>query len=144
MTGSCLSAVVCVCCCSRSESRQLFQELINEFSFTVDQLLELAGFSCALAIAKVFVLSPLSLLISVSVSVSVYIPSPVAISKRVSQSPLTRSKCGSDAHHIARTSFFCRRRTRKLTYPPLMGSHFAAEFTGCVNVTCTECTHLHQ
>ena len=66
---------VLICCCSRSQSRELFLELVNEYSFTVDQLLELAGFSCAVAIAKVLLrplsipLCPLSLPVSVLVSV---------------------------------------------------------------------------
>jgi len=61
---------VCTCCCSQAESRHLFQELVSEFSFTVDQLLELAGFSCAVAIAKVSSFS-FSVTSSVPVSVSV-------------------------------------------------------------------------
>ena len=48
-----LMTMFCVCICSQSGSRELFQELINEYSFTLEQLLELAGFSCAVAIAKV-------------------------------------------------------------------------------------------
>ena len=38
---------------STKEVKELYGELVNEFAFSVDQLLELSGFSCAVAIAKV-------------------------------------------------------------------------------------------
>jgi len=61
----------CVGVYSRAESRELFQDLVNEFSFTVDQLLELAGFSCATAIAKVSLVLRVYPSLSAAVSVSV-------------------------------------------------------------------------
>ena len=39
--------------CSQDETRAIFEELTSEFAFTVDQLLELSGAACALAITKV-------------------------------------------------------------------------------------------
>jgi len=69
LLGACIK---CVCCCSQGESCELFQELVSEYSFTLEQLLELAGFSCAVGIAKVcrssFSFTSLSPLISISLS----------------------------------------------------------------------------
>jgi len=42
------------CCYSTKEVKELYGELVNEYAFSVDQLLELSGFSCAVAIAKVW------------------------------------------------------------------------------------------
>lgn len=38
---------------SQEEAQAVDQELFNEYQFSVDQLMELAGLSCATAIAKV-------------------------------------------------------------------------------------------
>ena len=38
----------------QDEAARLDQELFNEYAFSVDQLMELAGLSCAHAIAKCF------------------------------------------------------------------------------------------
>lgn len=38
---------------SQEEARAVDEELFNEYQFSVDQLMELAGLSCATAIAKV-------------------------------------------------------------------------------------------
>jgi hypothetical protein len=38
---------------SPKEFKELFSELADEYAFSVDQLLELSGFSCAVAVAKV-------------------------------------------------------------------------------------------
>ena len=39
--------------CSQKEAQAIDQELFTEYAFSVDQLMELAGYSCAVAIAKV-------------------------------------------------------------------------------------------
>ncbi len=39
---------------SQEEAISVDQELFNEYAFSVDQLMELAGLSCAHAIAKCF------------------------------------------------------------------------------------------
>ena len=39
--------------CSQEEATNIDQELFNEYAFSVDQLMELAGYSCAVAFAKV-------------------------------------------------------------------------------------------
>ena len=39
--------------CSQEEATNIDQELFNEYCFSVDQLMELAGYSCAVAFAKV-------------------------------------------------------------------------------------------
>ncbi|KAI0237600.1 NAD(P)H-hydrate epimerase [Lamellibrachia satsuma] len=41
-------------CCSQDEAQRIDQELFTEYAFSVDQLMELAGLSCAVAIARVF------------------------------------------------------------------------------------------
>lgn len=41
---------------SQIEAQNIDEELFNEYQFSVDQLMELAGYSCAVAIAKVFYL----------------------------------------------------------------------------------------
>ena len=38
---------------SQKEAQDIDQELFTEYAFSVDQLMELAGYSCAVAIAKV-------------------------------------------------------------------------------------------
>ena len=38
---------------SQEEAQQIDEELFTEYAFSVDQLMELAGYSCAVAIAKV-------------------------------------------------------------------------------------------
>lgn len=38
---------------SQEEAQAVDEELFNEYQFSVDQLMELAGLSCATAIAKV-------------------------------------------------------------------------------------------
>ena len=38
---------------SQKEAQAIDQELFTEYAFSVDQLMELAGYSCAVAIAKV-------------------------------------------------------------------------------------------
>ena len=42
-----------VCVCSQPEAQAIDEELFNEYCFSVDQLMELAGLSCATALAKV-------------------------------------------------------------------------------------------
>lgn len=44
------------CVCSQSEAQTIDQELFTEYAFSVDQLMELAGLSCAVSFAKVFLL----------------------------------------------------------------------------------------
>ncbi|XP_041037644.1 NAD(P)H-hydrate epimerase isoform X2 [Carcharodon carcharias] len=44
---------------SQEEAQAIDQELFNEYKFSVDQLMELAGLSCASAIAKAYPLSSL-------------------------------------------------------------------------------------
>lgn len=39
---------------SQEEAQAVDQELFNEYQFSVDQLMELAGLSCATAIAKAY------------------------------------------------------------------------------------------
>jgi NAD(P)H-hydrate epimerase len=39
--------------CSQAEATQIDQELFNEYQFSVDQLMELAGLTCAQAVASV-------------------------------------------------------------------------------------------
>jgi NAD(P)H-hydrate epimerase len=39
--------------CSQSEAQAIDQELFTEYAFSVDQLMELAGHSCAIALTKV-------------------------------------------------------------------------------------------
>lgn len=41
---------------SQKEATDIDQELFNEYGFSVDQLMELAGYSCAVAIATVSIL----------------------------------------------------------------------------------------
>ena len=41
------------CNCSQTEAQAIDQELFTEYAFSVDQLMELAGFSCAVSLAKV-------------------------------------------------------------------------------------------
>lgn len=38
---------------SQVEAQKIDEELFTEYAFSVDQLMELAGYSCAVAIAKV-------------------------------------------------------------------------------------------
>lgn len=38
---------------SQKEAQNIDEELFNEYSFSLDQLMELAGYSCAVAIARV-------------------------------------------------------------------------------------------
>ena len=38
---------------SQEEAQNIDLELFNEYTFSVDQLMELAGYSCAVAFAKV-------------------------------------------------------------------------------------------
>ena len=38
---------------SQKEAQSIDEELFTEYTFSVDQLMELAGFSCAVAISKV-------------------------------------------------------------------------------------------
>ena len=45
--------VIAVFVFSQEESRSIFEELTSEYSFAVDQLIELSGAACALAITKV-------------------------------------------------------------------------------------------
>jgi len=45
---------------SQEEAQTIDQELFNEFTFSVDQLMELAGLSCAVAITKVYAKESLS------------------------------------------------------------------------------------
>lgn len=42
--------------CSREEAKKIDEELFNEYRFSVDQLMELAGYSCAVAFSKVSML----------------------------------------------------------------------------------------
>ena len=42
--------------CSQTEAQAIDQELFTEYAFSVDQLMELAGFSCAVSFAKVCLL----------------------------------------------------------------------------------------
>lgn len=44
---------MCVCVCSQEEAQKIDEELFSEYSFSVDQLMELAGLSCATAVTKV-------------------------------------------------------------------------------------------
>jgi len=44
---------------SQEEAQNIDEDLFTEYQFTVEQLMELAGYSCAVAIAKVIgVVSP--------------------------------------------------------------------------------------
>jgi len=52
--------VFCVVDCSQTEAQNIDQELFTEYAFSVDQLMELAGFSCAVSFAKVWLLAILS------------------------------------------------------------------------------------
>ena len=45
--------LICVSDCSQTEAQNIDQELFTEYAFSVDQLMELAGFSCAVSFAKV-------------------------------------------------------------------------------------------
>ena len=49
---------VCVCVCRQEEAKLIARELREEYTFSLDQLLELTGLSCAVAISKVRVTSP--------------------------------------------------------------------------------------
>ena len=40
-------------CFSQDEAQRIDQELFTEYAFSVDQLMELAGLSCAVAVARV-------------------------------------------------------------------------------------------
>ena len=40
-------------CCSQEQAQNVDLELFNEYGFSVDQLMEIAGLSCAVAIADV-------------------------------------------------------------------------------------------
>jgi NAD(P)H-hydrate epimerase len=40
--------------CSQEEAQKIDEELFTEYMFSVDQLMELAGLSCATAISKVY------------------------------------------------------------------------------------------
>ena len=40
-------------CFSQDEAQRIDDELFTEYAFSVDQLMELAGLSCAVAIARV-------------------------------------------------------------------------------------------
>lgn len=42
-----------VCVCSQEEAQKIDEELFSEYSFSVDQLMELAGLSCATAVTQV-------------------------------------------------------------------------------------------
>lgn len=44
---------VCVWVCSQEEAQAIDNELFSEYAFSVDQLMELAGLSCAVAVTKV-------------------------------------------------------------------------------------------
>jgi len=48
-----LKRTICFLCFSQTEAQDIDQELFTEYAFSVDQLMELAGYSCAVAIAKV-------------------------------------------------------------------------------------------
>ena len=37
----------------QEEAQKIYEELFTEYAFSVEQLMELAGYSCAVAIAKV-------------------------------------------------------------------------------------------
>lgn len=39
---------------SQAVAKEIFQDLVTEYTFSVDQILELSGYSCAVAIAKVY------------------------------------------------------------------------------------------
>ncbi|XP_063803127.1 NAD(P)H-hydrate epimerase isoform X3 [Pseudophryne corroboree] len=43
--------------CSQAEAQAVDEELFNEYKFSVDQLMELAGLSCATAVAKAYPVS---------------------------------------------------------------------------------------
>ncbi|XP_076081893.1 NAD(P)H-hydrate epimerase-like isoform X4 [Mytilus galloprovincialis] len=45
---------------SQEEAQQIDEELFTEYAFSVDQLMELAGYSCAVAIAKTFPLEKMT------------------------------------------------------------------------------------
>ena len=45
---------------SQKDSIEIDQELFNEYKFSIDQLMELAGYSCAVAVAKTYPLKYLS------------------------------------------------------------------------------------
>jgi len=42
--------------CSQTEAQAIDQELFTEYAFSVDQLMELAGLSCAVSFVKVHLL----------------------------------------------------------------------------------------
>ena len=44
-------------CFSQEEAQNIDQDLFTEYGFSVDQLMELAGYSCAVAITRVSVLT---------------------------------------------------------------------------------------
>ncbi|XP_063437534.1 NAD(P)H-hydrate epimerase-like isoform X4 [Mytilus trossulus] len=48
------------CYISQEEAQQIDEELFTEYAFSVDQLMELAGYSCAVAIAKTFALEKMT------------------------------------------------------------------------------------
>lgn len=54
---------------SQKEAQSIDEELFNEYAYSVDQLMELAGHSCAVAFAKV---SALVVLQSVLITVILY------------------------------------------------------------------------
>jgi len=45
--------LLCVFQCSQTEAQNIDQELFTQYAFSVDQLMELAGLSCAVSFAKV-------------------------------------------------------------------------------------------
>lgn len=56
----CVCVIVCICMCmcmcvlcSQEEAQAIDNELLSEYAFSVDQLMELAGLSSAVAISKV-------------------------------------------------------------------------------------------
>ena len=44
---------MCMCVCRQEEAKLIARELREEYTFSLDQLLELTGLSCAVAITKV-------------------------------------------------------------------------------------------
>lgn len=45
---------------SQEEATKIDEELFNDYAFSVDQLMELAGFSCAVALGRAYPVSTLS------------------------------------------------------------------------------------
>ena len=48
-----MSINIYLLCCSQEQAQNVDLELFNEYGFSVDQLMEIAGLSCAVAIADV-------------------------------------------------------------------------------------------